>query len=150
MSRLVVDNKFLIIPSSRTDRFSGWTNDTWATFTSSGINITSMIDVSTYNHWAHVTPNIHLVPGDKIYFKYWITLNLGSYPNNCPYLSLQRSIYGGVGDLTMNPTFNAYEYSFTISIEGDYFFRIGNQLRDVNASSTFEFYTKAPLKYLSG
>jgi len=150
MSRLVVDNKFLIIPSSKTNYVPGWVNDNWATFTSSGINVTSMIDdTSIYNHLAHTTPSIHLKAGDRIYAKYWLTLNAGSYPTNAPYFACVRSA-GIVFDLTMNPAYNGYEYNILIYVEDDYYFRVGNQYKVINASANFEFYTKIPLGYLSG
>lgn len=151
MSRLIVDNKFLIVPSSINNYVPEWVNDTWASFSSSGINITSMIDdTSIYNHLAHITPSVHLKAGDKIYAKYWLTLNAGSYPNNAPYFACARPIFGSIFDLTMNPAYNGHEYTVTIYVEDNYYFVVGNQYKNINASATFQFYTKVPLGYLSG
>jgi len=146
MAYLTIENKYVVFPAETNYIFNTWNNVNFATFSSSGINISSAIDSSAFNHYAE-TNSFYLTAGETIYFKFWLTLNVGSHPTNSPYLALRRSA-GTVADLTMSPSFNGYEYSFPAYVSDNYYMRIANQLKDVNFSSNFIFYTNRQLEML--
>lgn len=93
--KLVVSGgKYVTGVESLNPIFSSWTNSTWDTFSSSGLNISSAID--TANGIA-LTNYESFITGDIIEIHYNLTLNSGSLPS----LRLYSQINGDIATLNM-------------------------------------------------
>jgi hypothetical protein len=100
-----------VIPPS--PLFNGWSNVSWDTFTSSGINVLSAIKTSATKAWAN-TNLVEFTVGEKIQVNYNLTLNSGSFPANTVEIHLMHEFNGLLGTITLNPMF-PYGDTFTIT-----------------------------------
>ncbi len=87
-------NKFVIGAEPLVPVFTGWTNFTWDTFSSSGLNISSAIDVA---NGIALTNYESFITGDIIEIHYNLTLNSGSLPS----LRLYSQSNGDIATLNM-------------------------------------------------
>ena len=124
--------------------FTGWTNSglapwQWDTFSSTGMNVDSAIEGSGTNGRAD-SNSIFLNIGDRVYFKYTMTLNFGTHPANTPQLLLT----GFTDSFTtnLNPSNNGVQRSFSVITTADnYYLRFENLTNaQVNCSCSFIFY----------
>lgn len=92
--RVVSNGKYTIGLEPLIPIFSSWTNSTWDTFSSSGLNISSAID--TANGIA-LTNYESFVTGDIIEIHYNLTLNSGSLPS----LRLYSQSFGDIATQNM-------------------------------------------------
>jgi len=147
MAYMGSNGSFIAAPANIQNVFTGWTNVDWATFTSSGVNITSAINPSSpvVTAYTDYTP---LSIGQTFCWKFYITYITGSSPTNSPYMALKRSGGSTAFDLSsMSPGFNGYEYMYTVQYNDTYRIIFGNNAKNVNVSCNFEFYVKNPLRY---
>lgn len=138
------DNKYVIGASPLILLFSGWTNVSWNTFTSSGQNISSAIESSGSAGYAD-TELLPFTSGDKIYFKTVLTLNTGSYPANTANLHLIRQGFGVWATITLWDLYNNVEQEFSINATDNFGLRFqnyGSPGNAVNCSCDFLIYKK--------
>lgn len=141
MAYLQANNKYIIMkpPIAITPiGYNAWTNSSWDTFTSSGINVTSAIEAGGNTCWAD-SNTLTLVAGQKVYFKHNTTVNSGSSP------ALDLMGFWNTYSLNLTPATNGIERSFPILTEAtdNYklrFRNIGTNATDCSCS--FEFYEK--------
>ena len=115
--------------------FSSWTNSTWDTFSSSGLNIVSAIDTAS----GIALTNYELFTiGDIIEINYNLTLNSGSLPT----LRLYNQIQGDIG--TGNMIEGSYFWQFTVTSWASMNFAIGFRAAagGTDCSCTFNIYKK--------
>lgn len=113
-----------------TPLFSGWTNSTWDTFTSSGLNVLSAIEANGTKGEADTELKAFEV-GDQIKIEYNITLNAGTYPTNTAEIHLVHEYMGIVGTATLMPGGN-YVTGLTV----------GTQPGSMNFKLRFQNYNK--------
>jgi len=115
--------------------FSNWTNSTWDTFVSSGLNISSAID--TANGIA-LTDYETFVVGDIIEIQYNLILNSGSLPT----LRFWSQTNGDLGTANMVQGIGVWQ--FTAQAFGGPTWAIGFRASasGTNASCTFSIYKK--------
>lgn len=119
-----------ITANSVPNLFSGWTNTSWDTFTSSGLNITSAIKSAGITGYAR-TEEEPFVTGNHLHIIFTITLNSGSLPTiNIIRNGSQWATYG------TSAGFNYIDY--TIPGNDNYAVEIKSNTSGTNISATIQ------------
>jgi len=136
--RVVSGDKYVIGAAPLIPVTTGWTNVSYDVFTSSGQNITSAIKAAGSTGYAD-TDLFYIEDGDKVYYRYAMVLNFGSYPTNTPQLYFSEQFFGQQATQNLSPLFNGIEFSFTCYLTGNYYLRFrtyNNNQTDVSCDFT--------------